>query len=619
MKKLLLLTLSVAIGFGLYAQKRTPISKALKEVSFQGIIEQPLDGSEVFEEAVVVPIKASSLLEEEEIGETWYDLQGNKSVANRTYYFDDGAMAATWTRSIQSAGFSDRGTGYNYFDGNSWGPWPDERIETQKCGWPSYAPLGENGEIVVSHNAVDALIINRRDDKGTGVWEETILQGPVGYEKVTWPRVVTSGPYRNVVHIIAEIRNGYNGQDYAFAYWRSQDGGDTWDIEYQLFDELGTDYYTYIMPDSYVFAEPNAGVIAFAIAGKWHHDVILMKSTDDGDTWDKTVVWEHPYPFYDDNTIFTDTLWAPDPTVDIAIDESGKAHIVFGLCRIFHGEAGTTYNYWPYGEGIVYWNEDMDPFEHANPHWALNVWEGVLVEDVNYIGWGQDLDNSGSYELLAPEIMTYRTIGLQTMPSISINENNQIFVTWAGTTEGYDNTVYNYKHIWARASPDNGVTWGEFHDLNSGIIHIYDECILPLLTANSDDYIYLMYNLDADPGLALDDDHAYQQNREYFSTILKTDIVGVNDPVEFTPDNVSQNYPNPFNSTSMVMVELNRSTDLRMEVFNLMGQKVFETTAGKVNAGTHQLTINASKLNAGVYFYTVFAGEQKVSRKMIVE
>lgn len=34
MKRLLLLTLSIAIGFGLYAQKRTPISKALKEVSF---------------------------------------------------------------------------------------------------------------------------------------------------------------------------------------------------------------------------------------------------------------------------------------------------------------------------------------------------------------------------------------------------------------------------------------------------------------------------------------------------------------------------------------------------------------------------------------------------------
>ncbi len=618
MKKLLLLTLSIAIGFGLYAQKRTPISKALKEVSFQGIIEQPLDGSEVFEEAVVVPMKASSLLEEEEIGETWYDLQSNKSVANRTYRFSDGTMAATWTRSMQDAGFTDRGTGYNYFDGNSWGPWPDERIETQKCGWPSFAPLGENGEIVVSHNALDALIINRRDDKGTGEWEETILQGPAGYEKVTWPRVVTSGPDRNIVHIIAEIRNGFNGQDYAFAYWRSLDGGDTWDIEYQLFDELGPNYYTYIMPDSYVFAEPNAGVIAFAIAGKWYHDVILMKSTDSGDTWEKTIVWEHPYPFYDDNTIFTDTLWAPDPTVDIAIDESGKVHMVFGLCRILHDVAGTSYTYWPYGEGIVYWNEDMDPFEHENPHWALNAWD-VLVEDVNLIGWGLDLDNNGDYELLAPEIMTYRTIGLQTMPSISIDENNQIFVTWAGTTEGYANALYNLKHIWARASPDNGVTWGEFYDLTSNTIHIIHECIYPLFTANSDDNIYLMYNVDFDPGLALDGDHAHQQNLEYFSTILKTDIVGINDPVEFTSDNVSQNYPNPFNSISIVMVKLNSSADLRMEVFNLMGQKVYETTAGKVNAGTHQLTINASKLNAGVYFYTVFAGKLKVSRKMIVK
>ena len=50
------------------------------------------------------------------------------------------------------------------------------RIETDRCGWPSIAPLGENGEIVVSHYAgnQDGIAINTRATKGTGDWTEVM-------------------------------------------------------------------------------------------------------------------------------------------------------------------------------------------------------------------------------------------------------------------------------------------------------------------------------------------------------------------------------------------------------------------------------------------------------------
>ena len=81
---------------------------------------------------------------------------------------------------------------------------------------------------------------------------------------------------------------------------------------------------------------------------------------------------------------------------------------------------------------------------------------------------------------------------------------------------------------------------------------------------------------------------------------------------------VSQNYPNPFNGTSVVTVKLEKATDLSLEVLNLTGQKVYKINNGKVGAGSHTLTIDASKLSPGVYFYTVFAGEDAVTKKMIV-
>ncbi|MCK4406200.1 MAG: T9SS type A sorting domain-containing protein, partial [Bacteroidales bacterium] len=81
---------------------------------------------------------------------------------------------------------------------------------------------------------------------------------------------------------------------------------------------------------------------------------------------------------------------------------------------------------------------------------------------------------------------------------------------------------------------------------------------------------------------------------------------------------VSQNHPNPFNGTSVVTVKITKATDLSLEIYNLTGQKVYEINNGKVSAGSHTLTIDASNLSPGVYFYTVFAGENSVTKKMIV-
>jgi hypothetical protein len=40
---------------------------------------------------------------------------------------------------------------------------------------------------------------------------------------------------------------------------------------------------------------------------------------------------------------------------------------------------------------------------------------------------------------------------------------------------------------------------------------------------------------------------------------------------------------------------------------------------GTMNAGSHELDIDATELNTGVYFYTVRAGNSKITRKMIVQ
>ena len=69
---------------------------------------------------------------------------------------------------------------------------------------------------------------------------------------------------------------------------------------------------------------------------------------------------------------------------------------------------------------------------------ALDAWyfNGALVEDYNYIGWGQDMDGDGECTLFNDGFHTYRfAIGASTMPAIACGDNGEVAVAWAGISE----------------------------------------------------------------------------------------------------------------------------------------------------------------------------------------
>ena len=629
MRNFLLLFAIAGITLAGFSQKRAMIPKELRDIVIERQHVEAIADINPFFNQVSPTASNGRDLTEEQIGTTWYDLQSNTAVGNRIWLFNDGTISAVWTMGHDDPpNFPDRGTGYNYFDGTSWGPMPTDRIETERCGWPSIAPFGEDGEITVSHIGTDdGLMFNHRPTKGTGAWTEFTFSGPEpDWKSILWPRVTTTGVNNDVIHLIhvtTPTANGgvaYNGMDPALLYSRSSDGGATWDPHHLQIEGTGPDYYNSLSADEYVWAEPRGNTIAFVCVDPWH-DLFVMKSDDAGDNWEKHMVWEHPYPFFDWNvTITTDTLWAPDASADIAIDENGKVHVVVGLARVAHFEVGTTYQYWPYTDGVAYWNEDRPAFEAPDPHDALDAWD-VLTEDYDLVGWIQDVDGNGTIDLL-DELMSYRELGLTTMPEITITPANHMIILFSGTTEGYDNSTYNYKHIWARGYDVDLDQWLDFHDLNTDLIHIFDECIYPSMAGSTDEAFHVIYQADSEPGTALDEDHPYQENKIYYARMPLEDIglpfVGMEEKI-IQEETVSQNFPNPFGETTYIQVETLGRTDLTLEVSNLMGQKVMEINNGEVNAGNHLFKVNARDLTPGVYFYTVKAGEQSVTKKMIVE
>ena len=287
-------------------------------------------------------------------GTTEYDMQTNKSCQNRIYRFADGTIGATWMLS-QNSSFTDRGTGYNYYNGTAWGAQPAARIENIKSGWPSYAPYGAGGEIVVSHKGgTAALTMLKRTTKGTGSWTQTDIPSPSGSPGMSWPRMVTSGPSHNNIHVIAlttPVANGgvtYQGLDGALLYNRSLDGGTTWS-GWQLLTGMTSALYIGFQADSYAWAEPKVDTLCFVEGDSWN-DLFIMKSTNNGATWTKTIAWSCPYNLWPGTTTVPEHF-CPDGSNAVALDNFGKAHVAFGRQRANGDNAGVKYWY-PFTDGV---------------------------------------------------------------------------------------------------------------------------------------------------------------------------------------------------------------------------------------------------------------------------
>lgn len=80
----------------------------------------------------------------------------------------------------------------------------------------------------------------------------------------------------------------------------------------------------------------------------------------------------------------------------------------------------------------------------------------------------------------------------------------------------------------------------------------------------------------------------------------------------------SQNSPNPFNPTTEIRFSLPSAMNVRLDVYNIVGQKVATLADDRFSAGTHYVTWDASGYASGVYFYRLTADEFTVTRKMLL-
>lgn len=579
--------------------------------------QQPLEG--VSSPEVDHTMSRELVIERQVIGYTQYDLQSNAAIDDRIAGGGD-AMSAAWTMSLELTPFEDRGTGYNFYDGVAWDEIAYERIESTRIGWPSIVHTASGREVVVSHPGIDTPLHMAWRDAGTdAVWSEASIPSEIAIGKL-WPRMAAGGEDGNSLHVICVTTpegNGggfVGGQDGALLYYRSQDGGDSWDIIDHVFPELDSTQFFGFGGDTYAI-HSRGNTVAFASFNDFS-DSFVMISQDNGETWDKELLVDFPVDLYEvdmglpeigedynEDGLFQE-FFNTDGAGDVHIDGYGQVHVSYGSMYYMDADTidGTT-SYFPGTNGLAYWNESMGP------------------DSAQIIAYSFDYDESGTLDF--DEIALYY-IGCAGFPSMATDAAGNMYVTYSAIMENFSTGAQNYRHQFVVHSMDGGVTWNteDACDLTPDIdFDGYEAVFGSMATDVVDGKLEIIYQRDFEPGLHVRGDLDPIDINDIVHLRVPTDDLGdcadlefedwVGVAAEIDPSDIIM-YPNP--ADDRVELVINRPGAHQIDVWSSTGQRVhsMQTTAMVEQIETNHWA-------PGIYLVNISQGDHKVVIRLAVQ
>ncbi len=81
---------------------------------------------------------------------------------------------------------------------------------------------------------------------------------------------------------------------------------------------------------------------------------------------------------------------------------------------------------------------------------------------------------------------------------------------------------------------------------------------------------------------------------------------------------LNQNYPNPFNPTTTITYDVPRSTNVKIEVYNILGERVATLVNEMRTPGKYGVTFDGTKFSSGVYLYRMSAGNFVSVKKFVL-
>lgn len=238
----------------------------------------------------------------------------------------------------------------------------------------------------------------------------------------------------------------------------------------------------------------------------------------------------------------------------------------------------------------------VDPSLNGSEPTALLTLTDAAMSDINVGSYAFRQGTAASGPFLKLDGLIVTTSWLTTVPveltSFLANvDRNIVNLNWKTATEtnnhGFQVERKTANSTWQTIGFVNGN--GTTTEMQS-----YSYSDKNLLTGN---YSYRLKQID------------FNGNFEY-SNIIEAEVVAVN---KFE---LAQNYPNPFNPSTKITFSIPQAGNVKLSVYNLLGQDVKTLVNGFTSEGTHTVNFDASNLNSGVYIYKIEANNFTQTRKM---
>lgn len=79
-----------------------------------------------------------------------------------------------------------------------------------------------------------------------------------------------------------------------------------------------------------------------------------------------------------------------------------------------------------------------------------------------------------------------------------------------------------------------------------------------------------------------------------------------------------QNYPNPFNSTTIIKYQIPEEGRVKINLYNILGEKIKTLYKGERNKGEYTLVVSSGELSSGAYFYSLETNSSRTVKKLTV-
>ena len=570
MKKLFTLALILLVATMGYAQVRKVSKNDAKNKVATMQVTKGMENSEN------VPNKPNKTRTDGELDFTTYDWQSNWSNINRTIVWPNGKMSFAYNVAMDD-NYSDRGTGIGTYDSNTdeWIPLGG-RIENEKTNFGSIARYRENGIVVASqtNTMCGVYIVEDKDNMMPNSVPATNYLDPT-YDPFC-PLVMTSGSNRDIIHVVATANvpdadsiyvPGAEGANKPIIYFRSTDGGQTWDKENVILPYLSNEYGVAWGPHVCYWMETTEdNCLALVVNNPWS-DGMVIYSYDNGDTWERKVFYHHPgiYSTFDDWFMYprwTSCVWSDDHELRLAYE--------------FNCSTGGPYdsvNYDPTVGGVAFWSESLphqgsgQPFimdsDYIGELWASTPIFNEPPYDLwpEYFGYITGVDTTGEFNIDDLSLHGNYNCGPVAMPvlcKVPINDNFLVAVWIALDENSMDSNGNFYFKLWGAASINGGHTWFPQVLLVDDFMYQYNECVYPQAAVVGTTLV-VVCQMDGESGTYVMEDDPDSSNN-YFQG-LTFDITGFIPPVPPPPGDAEWYYEIEWDDGSITYQHLEYAAD----------------------------------------------------------